>query len=80
MIKNTEVFFRKAKEYQDKRSQIVTDYEASVKKLEPYRGSEGYLKDIEGLKKKLDDDLMCWVYVTTSDPERTPEYYEKLFS
>ena len=30
--------------------------------------------------KKLDDDLMCWVYVTTSDPERTPEYYEKLFS
>ena len=57
MIKNTEVFFRKAKEYQDKRSQIVTDYEASVKKLEPYRGSEGYLKDIEGLKKKRDEDL-----------------------
>ncbi len=29
--------------------------------------------------KKIDDDLMCWIYVTTSDPERTPEYYESLF-
>jgi beta-glucosidase len=29
--------------------------------------------------KKLDDDLMCWVYVSTCLPERTPEYYESLF-
>ena len=30
--------------------------------------------------KKLDDDLMCGIYVRTNDPDRTPEYYEKLFS
>ena len=30
--------------------------------------------------KKLDDDLMCWVYVSTCLPDRTPEYYEALFS
>ena len=29
--------------------------------------------------RKLDDDLMCGIYVTTADPARTPDYYEKLF-
>ena len=29
--------------------------------------------------RKLDDDLMCGIYVRTNDPDRTPEYYEKLF-
>ena len=29
--------------------------------------------------KKLDDELMCWIYVTTTVPDRTPEYYEALF-
>ncbi|WP_303804222.1 glycoside hydrolase family 3 C-terminal domain-containing protein, partial [Ruminococcus flavefaciens] len=29
--------------------------------------------------KKLDDDLMCWIYTSTCLPERTPEYYEALF-
>ncbi len=29
--------------------------------------------------KKLDDNLMCGIFVTTCLPERTPEYYEALF-
>ena len=29
--------------------------------------------------KKIDNDMMCWVYVTTSEQGRTPEYYESLF-
>ena len=29
--------------------------------------------------KKIDNDLMCWIYVTTSESDRTPEYYESLF-
>ncbi|HOC34574.1 MAG TPA: glycoside hydrolase family 3 protein [Ruminococcus flavefaciens] len=29
--------------------------------------------------KKIDNDMMCWVYVTTSESDRTPEYYESLF-
>ncbi len=53
-------------------------------------GSEEYSKDIvyywDGkafdcfYMRKLDDDLVCWIYVTTSEPDRTPEYYEALFS
>ena len=30
--------------------------------------------------RKIDDDLVCWIYVTTSENGRTPEYYEALFS
>ena len=30
--------------------------------------------------RKLDDDLVCWIYVTTSEQGRTPEYYEALFT
>ena len=29
--------------------------------------------------KKLDEDLMCWIYITTSNPDVNPEYYEALF-
>ena len=29
--------------------------------------------------KKIDNDMMCWIYVTTSEQGRTPEYYESLF-
>ena len=29
--------------------------------------------------KKIDNDMMCWIYVTTSESDRTPEYYESLF-
>ena len=30
--------------------------------------------------RKLDDDLFCGIYVTTSEQGRTPEYYEAMFS
>ena len=53
-------------------------------------GSEEYSKDVvyywDGkafdcfYMRKLDDDLVCWIYVTTSEQGRTPEYYEALFS
>ncbi len=39
---------------------------------------EGYTVDCSYVKK-LDDDLMCWIYVTSSLPDRTPEYFESLF-
>ena len=29
--------------------------------------------------RKLDDDLVCWIFYSTNDPEKTPEYYESLF-
>ncbi|WP_295094478.1 glycoside hydrolase family 3 protein [Ruminococcus sp.] len=29
--------------------------------------------------RKLDDDLLYWIYYTSSEPDKTPEYYESLF-
>ena len=53
-------------------------------------GSGEFLRDVvyyEGGKafdcfyvKKLDDELICGIYVTTSEQGRTPGYYEALFS
>ena len=57
MIKNTEVFYTKAKEFQDKRSRIVADYEADLKRIEAYKGSEGYTKDLEKITEKRDSAL-----------------------
>ncbi len=51
-------------------------------------GEEEYSRDVNTYEensfdcfyiKKLDDDLICWIYVTTCLPDRTPEYYESLF-
>ena len=57
MIKNTDAFFKKAKEYQDKRAQIMTKYENDMQKLEVYKGSEGYSRDIKALQDTRDADL-----------------------
>ena len=53
-------------------------------------GNEEYYRDVvyywDGkafdsfYMKKLDDDLICFIYTTTSEQGRTPEYYEALFS
>jgi len=52
-------------------------------------GEEEYTRDIAAYAnnafecfyvKKLDDDLISFIFVTTGIPERTPEYYEKLFN
>ena len=53
-------------------------------------GGEEYLKDeaiYEGddsdyaafYMRKLDDDLVCFLVLSSCDPEKTPEYYEALF-
>ncbi len=50
-------------------------------------GEEEYLRDVCHSSigfdcyyiRKLDDDLICWIYATTNISERTPEYYEALF-
>lgn len=51
MIKNTEVFFRKSMEFQEKRTKLVAEYEGKIKALEKYQGSKGYKKDMEKIQK-----------------------------
>ena len=57
MIKNTEAFYARAKQYQDKRAQLVSDYEKKLESLKKYEGSKGYQEDLEKLKKAHSDDL-----------------------
>lgn len=40
MISNSDMFYSRAKEYQDKRKDIIDDYEARMKKIETARGSQ----------------------------------------
>ena len=52
-------------------------------------GGREYLRDIayfngnenayEAISIRLLDDLVCCIYYTSGDPEKTPEYYESLF-
>lgn len=51
MIKNTEAFYARAKQYQDKRAQLVSDYEKKLESLKKYEGSQGYQEDLEKTQK-----------------------------
>ena len=57
MIKNTEVFYARAKQFQDKRAQLVSDYEKKLDSLKKYEGSKGYQEDLEKLQKAHSEDL-----------------------
>ena len=57
MIKNTEAFYIRAKEYQTKRAELVSDYEKKLQSLKKYEGSKGYQKDLEKLQKDHSEAL-----------------------
>lgn len=51
MVRKTEAFYVKAKQYQDKRAELVSEYEKKLQSLKKYEGSKGYQKDLEKLQK-----------------------------
>lgn len=57
MIKNTEAFYARAREFQDKRSQLVSDYESKLESLKRFEGSQGYQEDLEKLQKEHGEAL-----------------------
>lgn len=57
MITNTELFYTKAKQFQDKRIEIMEGYEKSRKTLDRFKGSQGYEEDLKKLDEKLEKDL-----------------------
>lgn len=57
MITNTEAFYTKAKEYQDLRAKMVSDYESKVEKLKKYEGSQGYEDDLEKVRSEHKEAL-----------------------
>lgn len=51
MIKNTEAFYIRAKEFQTKRAELVSGYEKKLESMKKYEGSQGYQEDLEKLQK-----------------------------
>lgn len=51
MITNTELYYAKMKEFQDKRAELTEAHDKKVKSLERFKGSKGYEED---LKKEND--------------------------
>lgn len=57
MIANTTLFYRRAKEYQDKRKGIVDEYEARMKALEDAKGSKYFTDEAKKAEDKRDEAL-----------------------
>ena len=57
MIKNTDLFYTRAKEYQDKRKGIVDEYEARMKALEDAKGSKYFTDEAKKAEDKRDEAL-----------------------
>lgn len=61
MISNTELFYTKSKQFQDKRTQLMSDYESAVQNLERFKGSQGYDEDLKKLTEKHEADLSALI-------------------
>ena len=57
MISNTQTLYELLKDFQDKRSALVADYEHSLNVMEKYKGSEGYEEDIKKLQEAHEKEL-----------------------
>lgn len=49
MIRNSELFYAKARDFQDERARLTSSYERQLKSLERFAGSAGYDEDVEKL-------------------------------
>ena len=57
MIKNTDLFYTRAKEYQDKRKGIIDAYDQKIEKLEKAKGSQLYTEETQKAEKEKNDAL-----------------------
>lgn len=57
MIKNTDLFYNRAKEYQGKRKGIIDEYEARIKALETAKGSKYFDDESKKAEDKRDEAL-----------------------
>lgn len=61
MMKNTELIYRQAKTFQDKRAAINEKYSKDKQALEPYRGSQGFEDESKQLDEKHTAELVALV-------------------
>jgi hypothetical protein len=57
MIKNSDLFYNRAKEYQSKRKEVMDTYESTLAKLEKAKGSHLYTEETEKAAKTRDAAL-----------------------
>ncbi len=57
MIKNTDLFYTRAKEYQDKRKGVIDAYDQKIEKLEKAKGSQLYTEETQKAEKEKNDAL-----------------------
>ena len=57
MIKNTDLFYSRAAEFQTKRKEIIDTYESTLAKLEKAKGSQLYTEETEKAEKAKNDAL-----------------------
>lgn len=60
-MNNTELFYRQAKTFQDKRAAIKSKYSQERQKIEQYRGSQGFDDDMQQLNEKENAELAALV-------------------
>lgn len=60
-MKNTELFYRQAKTFQDKRAAIMDKYTSDTAALEKYKGSQGYAEELQQLQTKRDSELAALI-------------------
>ena len=57
MISNSELYYTKMKEFQDKRVELTDAHDKKVKTLERFQGSTGYEEDMKEENKRFEDEL-----------------------
>lgn len=57
MIKNSDLFYQKTKEYQDKRNQLESQYNEDLKNLKQYEGSLYHTEQSQKLQKEYEEQL-----------------------
>ena len=57
MITNTELFYTKMKQFQDRRLDMTEEHDKAVKALERWKGSKGYEEELKKFNDKFEADL-----------------------
>ena len=59
MISNSDLFYKKALSFQDKRVEIKENYNKALKSIERYKGSPAFKQESEKIEKQYSDSLVA---------------------
>ena len=64
-MKNSEQYFRTVSAFIEGAEEISTEYDSTVRRMEAFKGSEGYTREIQAAEQKRDSGIMamresCW--------------------